>query len=70
MPCGRDGNKTVPVPGEILQPMLAAALHLVTVLGPHAVELQQQVREADRASSLKAEGGHAFRPSTTARPAS
>jgi integrase len=56
MPSGRDGNKTAPVPGEILQPMLAAALHLVTVLGPHAVELQQQIREADRASSLKAEG--------------
>ena len=56
MPCGRDGNKTAPVPGGILQPMLAAALHLVTVLGPHAVELQQQVREADRVSSLKAEG--------------
>lgn len=56
MPSGRHGNKTQPVPGEILQPMLAAALHLVTVLGPHAVELQRQVREADRASSLKAEG--------------
>lgn len=56
MPSGRDGNKTAPVPGRILQPVLAAALHLVTVLGPHAVELQQQVREADRASSLKAGG--------------
>jgi integrase len=56
MPGGRDGNKTAPVPGEILQPMLAAALHLVTVLGPHAVELQRQVRDADRASSLKAGG--------------
>jgi len=56
MPSGRDGNKTAPVPGEILQPMLAAALHLVTVLGPHAAELQQQVRDADRSSSVKADG--------------
>jgi hypothetical protein len=56
MPSGRDGNKTAPVPGEVLQPMLAAALHLVTVLGPHAAELQQQVRDADRSSSAKAEG--------------
>ena len=36
--------------------MLAAALHLVTVLGPHAVKLQQQVRDADRSSSVKANG--------------
>ncbi|MGH3410553.1 MAG: hypothetical protein ACRDRJ_49860 [Streptosporangiaceae bacterium] len=56
MPSGRHGNKTAPVPAGILQPMLAAALHLVTVLGPHAAELQRQVREADRVSSLKAEG--------------
>ena len=41
---GRTQNKTPPVADEVLQPMLAAALHLVTVLGPHAVELDQQVR--------------------------
>ncbi len=56
MPSGRHANKTAPVPGEVLQPMLAAALHLVTVLGPHAVALQQQIRETDRVSSLKAAG--------------
>lgn len=56
MPSGRTQNKTEPVAGEVLQPMLAAALHLVTVLGPHAVELDRQVRQADRISSVKAEG--------------
>ena len=55
-PSGRTQNKTEPVAGEILQPTLAAALHLVTVLGPHAVELDRHVRQADRVSSVKAEG--------------
>jgi hypothetical protein len=54
MPSGRTENKTEPVAPEVLQPMLAAALHLVTVLGPHAVELNEQVRQADRTSSIKA----------------
>ncbi len=48
MPCGREGNKTAPLPDRVLQPVLAAALHLVMVLGPHAVDLARQVREADR----------------------
>ena len=56
MPSGRTQNKTEPVAEEILQPMLAAALHLVTVLGPHTAELDRQVRQADRVSSVKAEG--------------
>ena len=56
MPSGRTQNKTEPVAGEVLQPMLAAALHLVTVLGPHAAELDRQVNQADRVSSVKAEG--------------
>lgn len=56
MPSGRTENKTPPVTVEVLQPMLAAALHLVTVFGPHAVELEQQVRQADRISSIKAVG--------------
>ncbi|MEU6718723.1 hypothetical protein ABZ897_45280 [Nonomuraea sp. NPDC046802] len=56
MPSGRMGNTTEPVGEEILQPMLAAALHLVTVLGPHAVELQRQVRDIDRVSSQKVDG--------------
>jgi hypothetical protein len=56
MPSGRHVNKTAPVPGEILQPVLATALHLVTVVGPHGVAFQRQIREAGRVSSLKAEG--------------
>ncbi len=56
MPSGRAGNKTPPVAGEVLQPMLAAALHLVEVLGEHAVDLTAQIRDIDRASSLKVPG--------------
>ncbi|GAA1928804.1 hypothetical protein [Streptantibioticus ferralitis] len=56
MPCGRGQNKTPPVEGAVLQPMLAAALYLVSTLGPHAVELAQEVREADCTSSCKAKG--------------
>jgi len=56
MPSGRTENKTQPVAGEVLQPMLAAALHLVTVLGPHAAGLDRQVRQADDISSVKAAG--------------
>ncbi|WP_328333073.1 site-specific integrase [Streptomyces sp. NBC_00455] len=56
MPCGRSQNKTPPVEDAVLQPMLAAALYLVSALGPRAVELAREVREADRTSSCKAEG--------------
>ncbi|MFF5362502.1 site-specific integrase [Streptomyces scabiei] len=56
MPSGRTQNKTPPVEDDVLQPMLAAALFLVSTLGPHAVELAPQVREADRLSSRKTEG--------------
>ena len=56
MPSGRAGNKTQPVAGEVLQPMLAAALHLVEVLGERAVELAEQIRDIDRTSSLKVPG--------------
>ncbi|MCZ4103573.1 site-specific integrase [Streptomyces sp. H39-C1] len=56
MPSGRTENKTRPVEDTILQPMLAAALYLVSTLGPHAVELAGQVREADRTTSNKAGG--------------
>lgn len=56
MPSGREQNKTAPVPNEILQPMLAAAVHLVTVLGAPAVALHRQVRETGQISSLKAAG--------------
>ncbi|MER6046412.1 hypothetical protein ABT168_02840 [Streptomyces sp. NPDC001793] len=56
MPCGRSQNNTPPVEDTVLQPMLAAALYLVSALGPHAVELAEEVRESDRALSCKAKG--------------
>ncbi len=56
MPSGRAGNKTPPVHNSVLQPMLAAAVHLITALGPHAVELNQQVKQADQRWSRKAAG--------------
>ncbi|WP_435591862.1 site-specific integrase [Nocardia sp. bgisy118] len=40
-------NSTPPVPVEILQPMLAAALYLIDTLGPHVVPLIRGV-EAER----------------------
>jgi integrase len=49
MPSGRSGNKTPPLSDDVLRPMLAAALYLTTVIGPHAVTLNNQVREALRA---------------------
>ena len=48
MPSGRTENKTQPVADVVLQPMLAAALHMVTVLGPHAVTLHEELQHADR----------------------
>jgi integrase len=47
--CGRDGNKTPPVDDTVLQPMLAAALYMVTTLGPHVAALHQQIRHAGTA---------------------
>jgi hypothetical protein len=49
-------NKTQPVPDEVFRPALAAALHLVRVLGPHAAELAQEIRDADRGWSTKTSG--------------
>jgi hypothetical protein len=66
MPSGRAENKTEPVADEVMQPMLAAALHLVTVLGRHAVELNEQVREADRTCSIKAVGRRYSAPTAVA----
>ncbi|HXL92205.1 MAG TPA: hypothetical protein VN969_24960 [Streptosporangiaceae bacterium] len=45
MPSGRQENKTPPVPGHVLQPLLAAALYVVTTLGPGAAELAAELRE-------------------------
>jgi hypothetical protein len=56
MPSGRMENKTRPVEDAVLQPILAAALYLLSTLGPHAVELAGQVHEADRTTSNKAGG--------------
>jgi len=56
MPCGRQGNKTPAVPGDVLQPMLAAALHLVQILGPYVVVLNEQIHRIDRAWATKAPG--------------
>ena len=48
MPRGVGQNKTAPVADSVLQPMLAAARYLVDTLGPHAIDLIKQVRDADR----------------------
>jgi hypothetical protein len=56
MPSGRDGNKTPAVPAEVLQPMLAAALHLVQILGPHVVGLNEQIRQIDAVWATGAPG--------------
>lgn len=56
MRSGRDGNTTPAVADEVLQPMLTAALHLVQVLGPHAVDLNDQICQTDTVSSLQKAG--------------
>ncbi|RSM72907.1 hypothetical protein DL991_32420 [Amycolatopsis sp. WAC 01375] len=48
MPSGVGQNKTSPVADSVLQPMLAAASYLVDTLGPRAIDLITQVRDADR----------------------
>jgi hypothetical protein len=39
-------NKTPPVPAEILQPLLAAALYVVETVGPHLVQMELDRRSA------------------------
>ncbi len=56
MPSGRAMNKTSPLSDDILQPVLAAALYLTSVIGPHAVTLNQQVKEADQQWGRSAPG--------------
>jgi hypothetical protein len=58
MPSGREQNKTPSVHDSVLQPMMAAAWYLVTTLGPHAVGLADQIRDADRKWSYRS-GVHA-----------
>lgn len=59
MPCGIGQNKIPPVDDSVLQPMLAAATYLANTLGSHAIELIQQVRDADRRWS-HTHGDHVF----------
>jgi hypothetical protein len=66
MPCGVGQNKTPPVDGSLLQPLLAAADYLLTTLGPHAIALARQVREADRQWPHR-RGGHVFTSRLPAR---
>jgi len=56
MPSGRNINKTPPLSNDILQPVLTAALYLVSVIGPHAITLNQQVRNADQQWGRSAAG--------------
>jgi hypothetical protein len=56
MPSGRGMNKTPPVADDVLQPVLAAALYLTSVIGPHAVALNQQVTEAGQQRGRRAPG--------------
>ncbi len=44
----RGMNKTPPLSDDVLRPLLAAAIYLTTVIGPHAVTLNKQVRESSR----------------------
>ncbi|GAA3516171.1 integrase [Streptosporangium album] len=53
---GNGQNKTPPANNEVLQPMLAAALHLVNIIGPQVVVLAGQVRAADQEWSARSEG--------------
>ncbi|MFD8565138.1 hypothetical protein ACFV1N_48410 [Streptosporangium canum] len=57
MPAGTGINKTPPVGDHVLQPLLAAALFLTERIGPHAIDLHAQVKDADRRWSLKS-GDH------------
>ena len=56
MPSGRTHNSTEPVGDKVLQPVLAAALHLITVFAPHAIGLHRHLRETRQVSSTLAEG--------------
>lgn len=49
----RGENKTPPVPGDILQPLLAASLLIVNTLAPHMIELRDALR-AHQASKVNA----------------
>jgi len=56
MPSGRGMNKTPPLGDDILRPMLAAALYLASAIGPHAVALNQEIKNADQQRGRSASG--------------
>lgn len=64
-PAGVAHTESAPVDNTVLQPMLAAAIYVVTSLGSHTVELSHQIREAQRRRSdpstqhMPANRGHA-----------
>jgi integrase len=60
-PAGRAENTTPPVPDAVLQPILAAALYLLTTLGPHLAALHDQILQAGYARPLRS-GPRASRP--------
>ncbi|MFC9201310.1 site-specific integrase [[Kitasatospora] papulosa] len=39
------GNKTPPLRDEVFQPLVAAALYVVEVLGPHVIDLHRQLQD-------------------------
>jgi integrase len=53
MPSGRDHNKTPPLDGTVLQPLLAAATYLTTTLAAHAVDLAGRLRETEPAHRIR-----------------
>jgi hypothetical protein len=57
MPCGAGQNKTKPLDDVVLRPLLGAAIYLVDVIAPHAIELSRQVADADRKWSIR-QGQH------------
>ncbi|HUY46004.1 MAG TPA: hypothetical protein VMV92_09800 [Streptosporangiaceae bacterium] len=54
MPSGRGHNKTPPLDGTVLQPLLAAATYLTATLGPHVAGLAGLLRETEPVSAYRA----------------
>jgi hypothetical protein len=63
MRSGREENKTPPVPDHVLQPLLAAALYAVTILGSDAVKLTSELRET---ATMRSRTAAAIRRARTA----
>lgn len=54
MPNGRGPNKTPPLSGTVLQPLLAAARYLTTTLAPHVADLADRLRGTEPAHRMRA----------------